>query len=231
MGVGLGRRQRAHRMWLGPILFFTSIPIQGAEMWGADLSIEEKIAIHLRQLRDKNPRTRCAGATGLVRLEPPRKEFVKLIVELFDDDDEDVRFTAADLLGQMGPVAVPELQSALRSDKPHRRVYAAHALLMTEEWHPTKLDLPPFGEEKKVAYHPDKVSDFAKEAIEVVQACLKDTDAKVRRRAAYTLSDINVYAMPALDALVAAVGDSDPCVRSATRWRTWAGELHRQFPR
>lgn len=144
----------------------------------------------IRALDDSHPRVRMAVAGALFQLGPAAAEATPILIEhLRRDPDPKVRQLSAIALGQIGPPAaeaLPALVEALRDPSDGVRLRAAVAAEV-----------------------------FDPQASRPVDALVHDLrgDGPTRLRAGWALSQAGAAAAPAIDALVAALGDPDRSVQ------------------
>lgn len=148
---------------------------------------------------------------------------VPVLIELLRDASPEVRWQAADLLGQAGPAerrdtaAKDALVRALQDDDPHVRAVAASSLSVLGDAGPAAIpvlrDMLTTGERLAALKALVRYGAEAEPAIPRLVDLLHDGDSEVRWRAAMTLGKIGPVARNAVPALVAALKDEDALVR------------------
>jgi HEAT repeat protein len=148
---------------------------------------------------------------------------VPVLIELLRDSSPEVRWHAAELLGQAGPAergdsATQEaLVRALQDDDPHVRAVAASSLSVLGGASPAAIpvlrDMLTTGERLAALRALTRYGPDAEPAMPRLVELLKDKDSEVRWRAAMTLGKIGPAARGTVPALVAALQDEDALVR------------------
>jgi HEAT repeat protein len=151
-------------------------------------------------LGDPDPWVRITAAKGLLRTGWRREALAGLAREL-DRDDDHVREVAATALGEVGPgaaFALPRLRARLRDPSPSCRVAAAVATWRLEQRVESE----------------EVVHDARLVGLRVLIDLLGSPDASSRGLAASGLEEIGTGARPAVPALLKALRDVKPGVRS-----------------
>jgi HEAT repeat protein len=146
-----------------------------------------------------------------------------VLTEMLRDGKPEVRWQAADLLGQMGPAPAGDtaardaLVRALQDDDPHVRAVAASSLSVLgaagPEAIPVLCDMLTTGERLAALKALVRYGPEAEPAIPRLVKLLTDADSEIRWRAAMTLGKIGPAARGSVSPLVAALKDEDALVR------------------
>jgi HEAT repeat protein len=169
--------------------------------------------------KDESVEMRQAAVSLLPRFGEDALPHLKLALT---DKDENLRWMAANSLGQLGPAAkkaIPDLvQVAKRDASANVRAYAVQAIAQTG---PESVDiLVEFLKEKDSSVRQIVVTVLgqfgarAKPAVPLLIEALKDKDATTRWMAAQTLGQIGPDAKAAIPALKEALKDKDDNVRA-----------------
>jgi HEAT repeat protein len=156
----------------------------------------------VKALRDSNSFVRWGACRTLGKIAPlePDKA-VPGLAPLLEDDNWDVRITAAAALERYGPAAkaaAPALAKAVNRGKPEIRLWVIRAV---------------------VAVGPE-----ARPAVPALVTALADPDERIRAAAAKALGKFRPHAPAALDALRKGLGDSAADVREAASDSVLAGK-------
>jgi HEAT repeat protein len=185
--------------------------------WAAD---EERIAVLIKQLEDKQPDVRSGAAFALGKLGPEAKNAVPALIKCLYDKDQEVKTYVARALGMIGAPAVPSLSEALR-DKNIRSAAAFSLSLIGKDAKEAMLNLidalkaPEPATRYFAAMTLAQIGPEAKEAVPALIEMLKDRDMNLRSVAAQTLGEIGTEAQVAVPALLRATKDQSPLVRQA----------------
>jgi HEAT repeat protein len=148
---------------------------------------------------------------------------VPVLIELLRDASPEVRWRAADLLGQAGQserldsAGKDALVRALQDDDPHVRAVAALSLSVIGDAGPAAIpvlrDMLKTGERLAALKALARYGPEAEPVIPRLSELLQDGDSEVRWRAAMTLGKIGPAARGTVPALMASLQDDDALVR------------------
>jgi HEAT repeat protein len=185
----LGKRGRAAR---------AAAPALANALKDADREVQLRAALALGRigepalpalagaLKDQDRDARRGAVAALRHFGPKAKAVVPLLIEALKDNDAQVRTWAALTLAPMGELAVPALVGAFKDGDTETCLWAGMAL-----------------------------SRIGEQAVPALTAAVKDRDSvSARRGATRALGLFGPGAKAAVPALVGALGDSDPEVRT-----------------
>lgn len=137
-------------------------------------------------LRDRSVSTAYEAASALGELGTEAEPAVPALIAALAYEDDDMRRTAAYVLGRVGPAAIPAVRGLLATTDERTKCQAVEAL----GW-------------------------IGSASVSALTECLADPGPSVRRAAARALGRLGAAAKPAEPALVKAVSDPDRDVRDA----------------
>ena len=143
----------------------------------------------LRALREGDPITVIRAARALARIGEGGEEVIEALTPLLIGSDVNLARTAAGVLGDLGPRAVPLLRDALKSDLRSPMKY-------------------------EIVQSLGKIGPDASDSASLVVDVLSAEDSVLRRAAATTLSRIGHRSPEVVHALATATKDEDPWVRN-----------------
>jgi HEAT repeat protein len=182
-------------------------------------------------LREKNRGLRLPGLTAAKELGPLTREFdesvIRIVTSFLNDPDGQVRNSALDVLGEIGPkakLALPNLMQLVADSTNETRVHVLPVLSKVgrEDALPTLMTAlsDHDGEVRNAsAFAMVELGAAAKPATPALIKCLKDSNLNVRANAAWALGSIGPDAAEAISSLQdASRQDKVPDVRDRAMW-------------
>jgi len=160
------------------------------------------------------------AADALGHIGPEARLAVPALIRAFQDDDEEVRGSAAEALFKIGPVSVSALIEKLHDEQSHVRARSAYVLGRFGD--AAKASIPSLiglledehpGVRRTAANVLGGLGADAKDAVPSLCKMLQDEDGDARRFAAEALGRIGPNAKPAVPILIEAMKDEDRSVR------------------
>ena len=186
----------------------------------AQIITDSKIAPLIEKLIDNDAHISSIAADALVNIGSPA---VPSLIEALKNQDHNLRWHAASVLGDLGTEAapaVPALTTALQDEDGQVRLYATLALgnigTAAKAAVPSLMAALQDKEQYVRIYVPSalrKIGAEAKVAVPVLTAALKDKNPRVRYNAAYTLGAMGTEAASSVPDLIALLNDSQSYVR------------------
>lgn len=180
---------------------------------------DPEISNFVRDLKSTDKIERLHAIKALERMGPNAAEAVNPLITLLDDDD-DVRYEAANALRSIGRLAVPALINALKSPNPRVRATAAYALVhigygnakaataLIEALNDNNKEVRSRAAEALGSIKPDN-----NEVVPALMRLLRDQDAEIRQDAVSALGEIGPEARPATPLIIELLNDHDVDVR------------------
>ncbi|MDZ8188886.1 MAG: HEAT repeat domain-containing protein [Nostoc sp. ChiSLP02] len=201
------------------VLCLTLLLLGTSNSW-AQIASDSKIAPLIEKLIDNDAHIRSIAADTLVNIGSPA---VPSLIEALKNQDRNLRWHAASVLGDLGAEAapaVPALSAALQDEDAQVRLYATLALgnigTAAKPAVPSLMAALQDKEQYVRIYVPSalrKIGVEAKVAIPVLTAALKDNNPTVRYNAAYALGAMGTEAVSAVPNLISLLNDDLSYVR------------------
>ncbi|WP_313931118.1 HEAT repeat domain-containing protein [Nostoc sp. FACHB-133] len=201
------------------VLCLTLFLLCTSNSW-AQISTDSKIAPLIEKLIDNDAHIRSLAADALVNI---GSAAVPSLIEALKNQDINLRWHAASVLGDLGAEAapaVPALSAALQDEDGQVRLYATLALgnigTAAKAAVPSLMAALQDKEQFVRIYVPSalrKIGVEAKVAVPVLTAALKDKNPTVRYNSAYALGAMGTEAVSAVPNLIALLNDSQFYVR------------------
>ncbi|WP_334810266.1 HEAT repeat domain-containing protein [Nostoc sp.] len=201
------------------VLCLTLFLLCTSNSW-AQITTDSKIAPLIEKLIDNDAHIRSLAADALVNIGSPA---VPSLIEALKNQDINLRWHAASVLGDLGAEAAPAvsaLSAALQDEDGQVRLYATLALgnigTAAKAAVPSLMAALQDKEQFVRIYVPSalrKIGVEAKVAVPVLTAALKDKNPTVRYNSAYALGAMGTEAVSSVSNLIALLNDSQFYVR------------------
>ncbi|AFZ22543.1 PBS lyase HEAT-like repeat protein,HEAT repeat protein [Cylindrospermum stagnale PCC 7417] len=196
------------------VLCLTLFLLSTSNSW-AQIITDSKIAPLIEKLIDNDAHISSIAADALVNIGSPA---VPSLIEALKNQDHNLRWHAASILGDLGAEAapaVPALTAALQDEDGQVRLYATLALgnigTAAKAAVPSLIAALQDKEQYVRIYVPSalrKIGAEAKVAVPVITAALKDQNPRVRYNAAYALGAMGTEAASAVPDLITLLNDN-----------------------
>ncbi|MEH1904101.1 MAG: HEAT repeat domain-containing protein [Nostoc sp.] len=201
------------------VLCLTLFLLCTSNSW-AQITTDSKISPLIEKLIDNDAHIRSLAADALVNIGSPA---VPSLIEALKNQDSNLRWHAASVLGDLGAEAAPAvsaLSTALQDEDGQVRLYATLALgnigTAAKAAVPSLMAALQDKEQFVRIYVPSalrKIGVEAKVAVPVLTAALKDHNPTVRYNSAYALGAMGTDSVSAVPNLIALLNDSQFYVR------------------